>query len=99
MQEFSLVHKVQTKSGAQPAPYPTGTGALSSGVKLTIHLHLVPRSRKVELYLHSTIRLHGVVLSNEAQKHRDKCTLTVTSYLLTYLLTYLLIYLLTYSWS
>jgi hypothetical protein len=33
------------------------------GVKLTTHLHLVPRSRMVELYLHSPIRLHGVVIN------------------------------------
>jgi hypothetical protein len=39
---------------------------LSSGhrlVKLTIHLHLVLRSRIVELYLHSPIHIHGVVLN------------------------------------
>jgi hypothetical protein len=33
------------------------------GVKLTTHLHLVPRSRMVELYLHSPICLHSVVLN------------------------------------
>jgi hypothetical protein len=32
-------------------------------VKLTTHLHLVPRLRMVELYLHSLIRLHGVMLN------------------------------------
>jgi hypothetical protein len=32
------------------------------GVKLTTHLHLAPRSKMVKLYLHSPIRLHGVVL-------------------------------------
>jgi hypothetical protein len=32
------------------------------GVKLTTHLHLVPRLRMVELYLHSPIRLYGMVL-------------------------------------
>jgi hypothetical protein len=31
-------------------------------VMLTTHLHLVPRLRTVELYLHSPIGLHGVVL-------------------------------------
>jgi hypothetical protein len=31
------------------------------GVKLTIHLGLVPRSRMMELYLHSPICLHGMV--------------------------------------
>jgi hypothetical protein len=38
-------------------------GYSSSGVKLTTHLHLVPRSRMVELYMHSPIRLHGAVLN------------------------------------
>jgi hypothetical protein len=32
------------------------------GVKLTSHLHLVPRSGMVELYLHSPICLDGAVL-------------------------------------
>jgi hypothetical protein len=32
-------------------------------VKLTTHFHLVPNSRKVELYLHSRICIHGIVLS------------------------------------
>jgi hypothetical protein len=31
--------------------------------QLATHLHLVPMSRKVELYLHSPIRLRGVVLN------------------------------------
>jgi hypothetical protein len=33
------------------------------GVKVTIHLHLVPRLRKMELYLHSHLCLHAVVLN------------------------------------
>jgi hypothetical protein len=33
------------------------------GVKLTTHLHLVLKSRMVELYLHSPTRLHGAVLN------------------------------------
>jgi hypothetical protein len=33
------------------------------GMELTAHLHLVPRSRMAELYFHSPIRLHGVVLN------------------------------------
>jgi hypothetical protein len=42
-------------------------GALSLRVKwqvlnLITHLYLVPRSRMVELYLHSLICLHGIVL-------------------------------------
>jgi hypothetical protein len=32
-------------------------------MKLTTHLHLVPRSRKVALYLHPLICLHGIVLN------------------------------------
>jgi len=37
---FSLLHHIQTGTGAHPASYPMVTG----GVKLTTHLHLVPRS-------------------------------------------------------
>jgi hypothetical protein len=40
-----------------------GTGGCLPGVKLTTHLHLAPRSRMVELYLHSPIHLHDVVLN------------------------------------
>jgi hypothetical protein len=36
------------------------------GVKLTTHVYLLSRSRMVELYPHSPIRLHGVLL-----KHRE----------------------------
>jgi hypothetical protein len=32
------------------------------GLKLTTHLHVMPRSRMVKLYLHSPICLHGIVL-------------------------------------
>jgi hypothetical protein len=41
-------------------------------VKLTIHLHLVPRSRRVELFFHFTIR--GVALNYE---HRDNFILSI----------------------
>jgi hypothetical protein len=49
---FSLHHRVQNGSGARPASYPMGTrgsfpGGKATGVrgmKLTTHLHLVPRS-------------------------------------------------------
>jgi hypothetical protein len=34
----------------------------TEGVKLTTHIHLVPRSRRMQLCLHSPIHLHGVVL-------------------------------------
>jgi hypothetical protein len=33
------------------------------GVKLTIHLHPVPSSRMVELYLRSPMRLHGLMFN------------------------------------
>jgi hypothetical protein len=33
------------------------------GVKLTTHVHMVLKSRMMELYLHSPISLHGVVLN------------------------------------
>jgi hypothetical protein len=32
-------------------------------VELTTHVHILPRSRKVELYLHCPICLHGIVLN------------------------------------
>jgi hypothetical protein len=38
-------------------------GEISPGVKVATHLHLVLRSRMVELYLHSPICLHGIVLN------------------------------------
>jgi hypothetical protein len=36
-------------------------GKAKGGVKLTTDLHLVPRSKMAELYLHSLIRLHGII--------------------------------------
>jgi len=62
---FSVRHHVQTGSGADPASYPMGTGgSLPGDVKLTTHLHLVPRSKNVRFYISTPqIRLYGVVLS------------------------------------
>jgi hypothetical protein len=77
--DFSVLHSVQSGSGAHPAFYPVGSGCsipsgkIVRGVKLTTLLRLVPRSRMVELYLHSPIRLHGVVL-NEAQGQLEDVT-------------------------
>jgi hypothetical protein len=34
VRDLSLLHTVQTVSGAYPASYPMGTGAVSLGVKL-----------------------------------------------------------------
>jgi hypothetical protein len=65
----SLRHCVQTDSGAHPPSYPIGTGDLLLGVKQPGHEadHSPPSSAEVkecvELYLHSPIRIHGVVLS------------------------------------
>jgi hypothetical protein len=42
-------------------PFPQGWS--DRGVKLTTHLHLVPRPKTVELYLHSRICLHSMVLN------------------------------------
>jgi hypothetical protein len=51
-ENFSLHHRVQNGSGAHPASYPMGTGALSLGAKRPgLKLTTPP------------IRLHGVVLS------------------------------------
>jgi hypothetical protein len=66
---FSLHHRVQNGSGAHPASYPMGTRGSFSGVKRLGREadHSLPSSAEVkecvELYLHSPIRLHGVVLS------------------------------------
>jgi hypothetical protein len=44
-------------------------------VKLTTHLHLVPRSKNEWSYTSTPpIRLHGVVLSYKEKKHRDSFT-------------------------
>jgi hypothetical protein len=42
---FSLHHLVQNSSGATQPPIEWVRGAVYLGVKLTTHLHLVPRSR------------------------------------------------------
>jgi hypothetical protein len=65
---FSLVHSIQTSSVAHPASYPMGLEFFPWGksglvVKLTTYLHLVPKSRIVELHLHNGIYLHGIVLN------------------------------------
>jgi hypothetical protein len=61
--EFSLVCIVQAGSGARFASCAMDTGDARS-VKLTIHPHLIPRSRMVAPYVCSPIRLHGVVLNS-----------------------------------
>jgi hypothetical protein len=62
-------HLVQTGSEAHPASYPMGDGGPFPGVNLPGREadHSPPSSAGVkecmELYLHSPIRLHGVVFS------------------------------------
>jgi hypothetical protein len=65
---FSLFLSVQTGFEAYTASNSMDLGASppgvkKSGLKMTTHLHLVPKSRRVELYLHSPIWLHGIVLN------------------------------------
>jgi hypothetical protein len=74
---FSLLHNIQTGSGAHPTSYPMDTvdcfprGKYGRGIKLTTELYLVLRLRIVELYLHFLIRIqtwcfinqgHGITL-------------------------------------
>jgi hypothetical protein len=59
-----VLHNVQIGSGVHSASYTRATrGSIprrkaAGDVKLTTHLHLVPRSRMMDLYLYSPIRLH-----------------------------------------
>jgi hypothetical protein len=48
-------------SNGYRGPFPQGWS--NQGVKPTTHLHLLLRSRMVELYFHSSVLLHGVVLN------------------------------------
>jgi hypothetical protein len=50
----------------------------NSGVNLTTRLHLLSTSVTVELYLHSSMRLHGAVL-NYAQRQLYLCLTTTTT--------------------
>jgi hypothetical protein len=65
--DISLLHSVQTGSGAHPASHPMGTGVPSSWIKLPGREddHSPSSSAEVKnngLYLHFPIRIHGVVL-------------------------------------
>jgi hypothetical protein len=66
---FYLRHRVQTGSGAHPTFYPIGTSGSFLGLKWPGREadHSPPYSAEVkecvECYLHSPIRLHGVVFS------------------------------------
>jgi hypothetical protein len=60
-QEFSLLHVVQTGSGVPPTSHPMGTGGSFPGGKAA---GVWRCEENVDLYIHSSIRLHGVVLNS-----------------------------------
>jgi hypothetical protein len=70
----NVLHVVRTGSGGTPGLLSNGywglfpSGQSGRGAMLTTHLQLVTRSRKVDLYIHSLIRLHGVVLNSLSTK-------------------------------
>jgi hypothetical protein len=51
------------KPPIQWIPKAISQGVKRPGMKLTTHLRLMPRSRMAELYLHSPICLHGILLN------------------------------------
>jgi hypothetical protein len=67
--DFSLHHRIQNGSGAHPPSYPLGTSDSFPGGKAAGREadHSPPSSADVKecvkIYLHSPIRLHGVVIS------------------------------------
>jgi hypothetical protein len=64
--EFSLLHAFRSSLRPAQPPLQCAPKDPSAGVKrlgLATNLHLVSRSRIVEVYLHSSIRLHGVGLN------------------------------------
>jgi hypothetical protein len=78
VKRFFCSPKRSVPSEALSAPIQWITGALprgysGQGVKLITYLHLVSRSRMMELYLHSPISLHAVAL-NYKIKHRANFT-------------------------
>jgi hypothetical protein len=68
VRHFHLLHSVQNGSGAHSASYPMGAGGLlpGGGLRLTNYFHLVPRPRKLKLYLHSPINLEGEIKKSVA---------------------------------
>jgi hypothetical protein len=63
---FSIPSRPALGSTQPPIKWLSGAlsrGLSGRGVKLTTHLQLVPRARNVDLYIHSHIRLHGVMLN------------------------------------
>jgi hypothetical protein len=76
-ENFSLHHRVQNGSGAHPASYSMGTtvsfpgGKAAGALKLTIHLHLVPRSQDAWSY---TSTPQYAFMAWCLVKHRDNFT-------------------------
>jgi hypothetical protein len=69
--DFSLLHSVQTGSGAHSDSDSMGNGDSIPGAKAAgADRHIVPRLKMVELYLQSSICLHSIVL-NYIIKYRD----------------------------
>jgi hypothetical protein len=62
VKNFSLLHVIQTGSGAHPASYPMARG-VKRPVRETDHLQIMSRSRKCGSIIHSPIRLHYAVLN------------------------------------
>jgi hypothetical protein len=52
-----------TQPPIQWAPRDISEGLRGSGVKVAIHLHLVPRSRMVQLYPHSLLFVRGIMFN------------------------------------
>jgi hypothetical protein len=74
---FSLHHRVQTGSEAHPASCPMGMGG-GRGVKLTTHLHLVPRLKNEWSY--TSTPQYAFMAWCSAKRHRDNFTFTLLYY-------------------
>jgi hypothetical protein len=61
--EFSILHSVQTGYGVHTASNSLCTAPSFPEGKAAGALNLVPRSRKLELYLHSPIHFHCLMLN------------------------------------
>jgi hypothetical protein len=62
-QDFSFLHASRPAVGFTHSPIQWAPRDELAEVKLTTNVHKVPKSRMVELYLRSSICLHGVMLS------------------------------------
>jgi hypothetical protein len=84
--DFSLLHSIQTKSGAHTSLYPVGTGGCfprgkASGTWIwPLTSHLVLKLRMTELYLHSPTCSHSMVLN----KYEDSFYLFTITWVCTY---------------